>query len=219
MMQYCDQSIAHRRSEDLLFSEDEQSRINSELEEKISHQNSPYAYAALLHMELGYRPDELICLKWSDFNMEDRLVFIERQQIETKHPQAYVVVEYTKNEKGVSQGGRPIPLSSKALEVLEKLKQYQDAKGIKSEWLFADDNGNLRNKGGYFKFFIKLRNKLDLGEKSSYAFRRGFSAKLESRGIEPSDRAKILGHSVETNLRHYTFAKPNYLERVQSVLD
>lgn len=219
LLQYCDQSLAHRRSEDLLFNEQEMEMIEKELWSKIKNFNSPYSYAALLHMELGCRPDELICLKWTDFDLKNRLVYIERQQIEQKYPQGYLVVEYTKNERGISQGGRLVPLSRKALLVLDELRKKQSDTGIKSEWLFADENGNLRNKGGYFRFIGKLRKKLNFGEKSSYAFRRGLSAKLESKGIEPSDRAKILGHSVETNLRHYTFAKPQYLDRVQSVLD
>lgn len=219
LLQYCDQSLAHRRPDDLLFNEQELAAIEEELWSKIKHFNSPYSYAALLHMELGCRPDELICLKWTDFDLKNRLVYIERQQVELKHPQRYQVVEYTKNERGISQGGRLVPLSSKAILVLEELKKAQDTSGIKSEWLFADENGNLRNKGGYFRFIGKLREKLHFGKKSSYAFRRGLSAKLESKGIEPSDRAMILGHSVETNLRHYTFAKPQYLNRVQSVLD
>lgn len=219
LLQYCDQSLAHRRSEDLLFNEQELEMIEKELWHKIKQFNSTYSYAALLHMEIGCRPDELICLKWTDFDLKNRLVYIERQQIEQKYPQGYLVVEYTKNERGISQGGRLVPLSSKALLVLDELRKTQDALGVKSEWLFADKTGNLRNKGGYFRFIGKLREKLNFGEKSSYAFRRGLSAKLESKGIEPSDRAKILGHSVETNLRHYTFAKPQYLDRVQSVLD
>lgn len=52
----------------------------------------------------------------------------------------------------------------------------------------------------------------------SYAFRRGVSARMEEAGIEPSERAAILGHSVETNLKHYTFAKPKYLDRVRAAL-
>lgn len=41
---------------------------------------------------------------------------------------------------------------------------------------------------------------------------------MEEAGIEPSERAAILGHSVETNLKHYTFAKPKYLDRVRAAL-
>lgn len=125
------------------------------------------------------------------------------------------MVDYTKNEKGISQGGRLVPLSSKALDVLSKLEMKKQELGIESEWLFSDKQGKLLKKKGYFDFVGDLYRKLGLPSKGSYAFRRGLSARLEAAGIEPSEQATVLGHSVETNLRHYTFAKPDYLKRVK----
>ena len=38
-------------------------------------------------------------------------------------------------------------------------------------------------------------------------------------GISAPDRAAMLGHSVETNLRHYSFAKKSYIEDVRNRLN
>ena len=43
---------------------------------------------------------------------------------------------------------------------------------------------------------------------------------LVEKGLEAPDRAKLLGHSVETNLRHYTYAKSDdYLDDLRSIID
>lgn len=219
LLQYCDQSLSHRKSEDMLYSDQELEQIFAEAWNKASRYYSPYSYALLLQAELGCRPDELICLKWSDFDRTEGFVSIERQMVEDRIPkQSFRVVGYTKNEKGISQGGRLVPLSTKALDILNKLERKKQELGIESEWLFTDKQGKPLKKKGYFDFVGTLNRKLGLSPKGSYAFRRGFSARLEAAGIEPSERAEILGHSVETNLRHYTFAKPDYLRRVKEAL-
>ena len=104
------------------------------------------------------------------------------------------------------------------LKFCRNLKNTKKQLGIESEWLFTDKEGNLLKKKGYFDFNVQLHKKFGMKVSGSYAFRRGISARLEYAGIEPSERAAILGHSVETNLRHYTFAKPDYLERVRVAL-
>lgn len=220
LTQYCDQSLAHRKSEDVLYNDDEIDTIESDMWRRINnHFTSFYPYAVLLHMELGCRPDELICLKWSDFDFRDNLVSIERQQVEDRLPkQSFRVVEYTKNEKGCSLGGRIVPLSTKAITVLRRLKVDKEAMGIKSDWLFTDKDGELLKKKGYFDFITALHKKMRTTVSGSYAFRRRVSARMEEAGIEPSERAAVLGHSVETNLKHYTFAKPKYLDRVRAAL-
>lgn len=147
------------------------------------------------------------------------MISIERQQVEERNPkQTFRVVEYTKNEKGVSKGGRLVPLSSMALKILDALMKKKEELGIKSEWLFSDKDGELLKKKGYFEFNNVLHKKYQTKASGSYTFRRGMSARMEAAGIEPSERAAILGHSVETNLKNYTFAKPDYLDRVRKAL-
>ncbi len=42
---------------------------------------------------------------------------------------------------------------------------------------------------------------------------------LIPKGISVADRAAMLGHSIETNLKYYSFAQKNYLDTVCSILD
>ncbi len=38
-------------------------------------------------------------------------------------------------------------------------------------------------------------------------------------GISPADRAAMLGHSVETNMKYYSFAQKGYIDTVRALLD
>lgn len=221
---YCDQSLSHRKSEDVLLSNNEEQQILDFMYQKIekgctTYGYAPYAFMTLLHTQLGCRPDELICIKWSDIDFERKNVYIERQQLEKRNPRLFVVVEYTKNERGVSKGGRIVPLSNSAIELLELLKEAKNRENIFSDWLFSDREGNVLRKSNYCDFVRESCIKIGIESRGTYAFRRGLSAKMERNAIPASVRAKILGHSIETNLKNYTFAPVDYLETVRNVLN
>lgn len=42
---------------------------------------------------------------------------------------------------------------------------------------------------------------------------------LISMGISPADRAAMPGHSIETNLKYYSFAQKGYIDSVRALLD
>lgn len=218
--QYCDQSLAHRRPQDVLFTKEQLTLICDDMYDRIERYYCPYAFMVLLHMELGCRPDELICLKWSDFDSVENkeIVWVVRQQLEKRNPQSFYIVDYTKNEKGISRGGRIIPLSTKATEILERLRMQKKELGIESEWLFSDKRGELLKKKGYFDFFNALKKKHSL-TLSSYAFRREFNARLEKANVPVSYRAAVSGHSPETNLKNYTYAGHDYLDIIKNALN
>ena len=38
-------------------------------------------------------------------------------------------------------------------------------------------------------------------------------------GLSDADRAKLLGHSVSTNIKYYSYARKNYLDNARIILD
>ncbi len=87
------------------------------------------------------------------------------------------------------------------------------------EWLFVDDKGTILSTGGYHSSHARMIKRLKIKPISSYAYKRGIKNKLEKAGIAPSERAAILGHTFETNIKYYTFAIPKYIEDVKKVLN
>ena len=63
--------------------------------------------------------------------------------------------------------------------------------------------------------------KLKLKLSNNHAFRIALNSYvLIPMGLEASERARILGHSVETNLKHYTFSiEKEFLYEVADIWD
>ena len=60
---------------------------------------------------------------------------------------------------------------------------------------------------------------LGLEVTNNHAFRMSLNSnKLIPLGLTPVERAQLLGHSVETNLKHYTYSMKDNLEHLREVL-
>lgn len=83
--------------------------------------------------ETGVREGEIPSLKWSD--IKGNAIHIHSQQNDEKRDgvKVYYYNPTTKNEKGVSNNGRFIPLTNRIREILDELKAKQKALGIHSE--------------------------------------------------------------------------------------
>ena len=98
-------------------------------------------YAILFSIETGVREGEIPSLKWTDIYY-DRIHIHSQQNDEMRDgKKVYYYNPTTKNEKGISQNGRYIPLSQNIKEILSELKEKQSKLGINSEWVFSRENG------------------------------------------------------------------------------
>ena len=96
------------------------------------------------------------------------------------------------------------PLTPKALALLDELQARREQFGIESEFLFCYADGRYVLPGSYEEFIRNVFNRAGLPCKTSYAFRRTVNNRLEEAEFTPSERACLLGHTPDTNIRHYT---------------
>lgn len=181
-----------------------------------------YYYALRFSALTGVRIGELCSLKWSDIDYENYTIHIHTQQLAefTNGHYRYYIVPYTKNERGQSKGGRYFPLTDEILSLLTELKTVLKKEGIKSEYVFCHANGEWMNTMSYKSFFGKLARKHKLNATSNHALRRSLNSNvLIPMGMSVADRAKLLGHSVETNLKHYSFAQRDYVDSARDLLN
>ena len=165
-------------------------------------------YAILFSSETGLREGEIPSLKWSD--IEGNAIHIHSQQNDERRDgvKVYYYNPTTKNEKGVSNNGRYIPLTNRISHILAELKAKQKALGIDSEWVFCKEDGTWTTTAAYYEALYKVTHKLGLRLSNNHAFRMALNSYVYvPMGLPVTERAKILGHSVDTNLRHYTFAR------------
>ena len=177
-------------------------------------------FALLFAIETGVRAGELCALRWDDIG--ERSIHIHAQQLHTLNggTRAYYYSDTTKNEKGISQDGRDFPLTRKIAELLKEIKDLQDELGIKSDFIFCNEDGEWIKTDAYHTFLRRLCQSKGFKVTNNHALRMSLNSNvLIPMGITAADRAAMLGHSVQTNLLFYSYEQKNYLDYVGKMLD
>ena len=216
LIEYCDQSLACRENRDVLLSDKEKESVFTEISRRRNlARNQGYYYfegMVRLHGEIGCRPGELCALKWQDVNREGAVLHIHSQIIERGMNRKYDYVPLLKNEKGVAHGGRYFPITANMQAIFIEMADMQKKNSIKSEYVFCHRDGTMIPPNAYEEYLHSVFHSVGIYSKTSYVFRRGINQKLDNGGVAPADRAKLLGHTVHTNLTCYTFENDNVVE-------
>ena len=219
-------SASKTTSEEKIFSEEEIDMIRNEIKKRFKQKKyNDYfinGYAILFSIETGARCGEICSLKWSDIG-EDT-IWIHSQQLKNNHSWEYC--PYTKNERMLPPDkriGRHFPLTKKIKAILNELKGKQKELGIKSEYVFCHENGEWIKTAAYHSCLRAMCRKVfgkDCKVTNNHAFRMSLNSNiLIPKGIPVAERARLLGHSVETNLRRYSFARKNTTKDICELLD
>lgn len=209
-MKECDCSKA--TSEEKIFSEDELDTIKQTVRSYMAckRYNDYFinGYAILLSIETGMRADELASLKWSDIH--NNYIHIHSQQLSNKRKgeKEYYYADWTKDEKGESKGGRKFPLTKAISDLLEELKAVQARKYIHSEFVFCHENGEWIKTDAYITCLRRMLKSLGFEITNNHAFRMSLNSNILAGklNLQVAKRAELLGHSVETNRKYYTYA-------------
>lgn len=209
-------------SDKKIFSEDEIELIKTEARQSLKKKYTPNAYAVIFSILTGVRAGELVAMKWDDIDYRKAVIKIRRQQLIqiVDGKTTYFYEEGTKNEKGITSEGRLFPLSQDILSLLTEIKVVQMEHGIQSEFIFSKTDGAGVTTKSYETYLYKLCRRLGLKATNNHAFRMSLNSNvLIPLGIPVTERAKLLGHSVETNLRNYSFERRDYLETARNAFD
>lgn len=209
-----------KKAEQKAFSKDEIDMMDEEINIRIQNPVQygicyTNGYMFKLSKLTGLRCAELCSLKKDDISFEKKYIHVHSQQLKRCGQQEYYYAQYTKDEKGDSKGGRFVPLLPEAEKLLLDMYQRQIQAGIVSEWVFANPDGSwIKSDTDYQKFLQRLSLKFNFSIKNNHAIRMYFNSfVLIPAGISVTDRAKILGHSPEVNLKNYSFEDRKYCEK------
>ncbi len=217
----CDTKKA--KSEDKLLSLNEIQQVKSVLNRrKRQTRYNGYcvkAYMTELSMETGVRVAELCSLEEQD--IANGVIHIHTQQLYTKVKggKVYRQALYTKNEKGISQDGRIFPITPRIKQILDENKTAKEALGIKSKYVFCTLDGDWIKADAYQSFLRRMMKSLGFSVTNNHAFRMSLNSNVFiPKGIPVTERARLLGHSVETNLRYYSFDQKDNIDYLRDVL-
>ena len=180
-----------------------------------------YGYAMLFAIETGVRAGEIPALKWSD--VYPTYIHIHAQQLCTREDgkRDYHFVPWTKNEKRkLIKTGRIFPMTDAIKNILDRLKAKQDELGIKSEYIFCNEDGSWIKSSNYERNVFKIFSKLGFKAHNNDMLRRSLNSNVFiPLGIPLTERARLLGHSVETNLRFYSYAGKDTNDEICELLN
>lgn len=171
-------------------------------EDALQNRNNPRALMSLLAANTGMRCAELSALRWEDIS--DDFIHIHRQQV-IKHSgkgnRKIYEVQYTKDERQHPHDGRWFPITDKIAEILTM------ARALDGNSIYVFHSGSQWvNKDGYAQYLKKHCRKLGISTTNNHAFRMSLNSRMIDEGYEPRTRALLLGHSIETNERHYSLS-------------
>lgn len=183
--------------------------------------------AIMLDFEIGVRCGELLALKESDIISENGTskLYIHRQvvkennitDLENIKQIGWNVVDYTKSDCGE----RKIPLTPKALEYIDRIRQINVLNGNQNKgFLFLTEDGTIITRDALDGQLRRGCAYAGIPIRSMHKIRKTYASTLYQRGVSITIISKLLGHADEsTTMKHYIFNLKDETETDSLVLN
>lgn len=218
--QNCDNT--KKKSDEKIFTAEEIEAIKNLIWDRIRQR--PYdiiGYAMLFSIATGVRVAEIPPLRWED--VTDKGIHIHRQQRVTRRKgqgRIFDELPFTKNERRHPNGGRYFPITVEIQKILDEIKEKQKNLCIRSDFIFCNADGTWMDKDIYSQRLRRLCRRCGLNITNNHAFRMSLNSNVFiPLGIPVTQRAYLLGHSVETNERHYSYMRTESLTDIKDLLN
>ena len=156
------------------------------------------AFVLLLMLNLGLRVGETIALKWSDFNLDDKIVYINKT-MQTN------IRDFSNNQKIYSRvkdstktpnGVRVLKLNDSAIYYLSELKKYDKRNNIISPYLCSTHSNTLNTPRNLQRSLDRIVKQTSIKENITlHTLRHTFGSVLVRRGVGIEVVSSLMGHA------------------------
>ncbi len=167
----------------------EQQKLSNYLVKNINYKN----FGILLCLYTGIRIGELCALKWSDIDIRERILRVDKTMIRIQNNystqkdcnKTSIIITSPKSEDSV----RTIPIPDFVVNILKKLRRNPDTYVLTGSY---DNYVEPRNMQYYFKTVLK---KCEIRDVKFHILRHTFATRCVENGFEIKSLSEILGHS------------------------
>lgn len=179
----------------------------------------------LLALGTGLREGELLGLKWSDIDFENKELKVERSIRQLNIINADGTKEYktiTQTPKSKSSI-RTVPIPSSLIQVLKDHRTQQKLEKVKAgssykdnKYVFATELGKNIDARNLQRSYKRLLKKAGIPYRKFHALRHTYATKLFEAGVQLKTVQMLLGHSdISVTANIYTHVMPK--EKTQAV--
>ena len=169
----------------------------------LNHIQSHFTFMGLgiyISLSTGLRIGEICALKWSDINVTDGILTVNRTieriyiiEGEKKHTELVINTPKTKNSC------REIPMNKELLGMLKPLKKV-----VNDDYYILTNDERPTEPRSYRNYYKRLMEKLDIPKLKYHGLRHSFATRCIEVGCDYKTVSVLLGHSnISTTLNLY----------------
>lgn len=181
------------------------------------------AYVFLAHTGLRY--GELLALTWADVDWEKRVITINKNieriyNHDRKENDKKMLLEVTSPK--TKKSNRKVPLNDTALDMLNRLKDYQEQyiDNNSNNLVVCTGNGEYVGHGTFYRILNRQLDIAGIENRGLHALRHTFASRALAKGIDVHVVSSILGHStVSITMNIYAHIMPDQLDKAVNMLN
>lgn len=161
------------------------------LENGLSADSSLESIGIMLSLYIGLRIGEICALRWSDIDLENRVLHVRHTiaRIKNTDPEDSAKTRLVIDKPKTKSSLRDIPITTKIFALLTSAR----ATSI-SEYVISDQSTFLSPRTYEYRFHKKLKEH-NIKDVNYHALRHTFATRCIEKGIDVKSLSEILGHS------------------------
>ena len=172
------------------------------------------AFVLLIMLNLGLRVGEMLALKWSDIDKENKIVNINKTvQSNIKNfsnSGGNTTYNRIKNSTKTKTGRRILKLNDNTMFYIEELLKYDKRNNINSTYIACTKVGTMNTARNLQRSLNRILNQTDLpSEITLHTLRHTFGSSLVRHGVGIEIVSNLLGHA------NITITYQNYIPVIQ----